>query len=81
MEREKLGENWSGGCLFRGWNEGENGVNKLHCESFDNFYEKYKKLLKKLIALLFSYKMFIKIIYKLIFLGHTLTFPLIFFFF
>ena len=57
------------------WGPGENGVNKLHCESFDNFYEKYKKLLKKLITLLFSYKMFIKIVSKLTFLGIHQHFP------
>ena len=37
-----------GGQGIKWWGQGENGVNKLHCESFDNFYEKYKKLSKKI---------------------------------
>ena len=39
------------------------------------FYGKYKKLIKKLIALSFSHKMFLKIIPKLMHLEHSLTFP------
>ena len=51
-------------------------VNKLNYESFNiTFMENIKKLLKKLITLLFSYKMFIKIVSKLTFLGIHQHFP------
>ena len=39
------------------------------------FYEKYKKLIEKLIVLSFSHKMFQKTIPKLMPLRHLLTFP------
>ena len=84
LERERWGENWSEGCLvFLGWgNEGENGgaqekmvlINYI-VKVLTTFMRNIKSCQKKLIILLFSYKMFIKIVSKLTFLGIHQHFP------
>ena len=51
-------------------------INKPYQESFYHFHGKYKKLREKLLVLSFSNKMFLKIVFKPIPLGHSLTFPM-----